>query len=139
MTYLSEYCTILPFLDHEIQLFPLTYDSDLLKARITRGRSLTGYFATLQTRKSPSEVCVASMSDLCFEDDACQASAAMGEGPLEVVRVCRIVKDGWSVAINIEPFWYLGSFISIMKRSNPPGYHLTRCRMSYNPKPVPGR
>jgi hypothetical protein len=44
------------------------------------------------------------MSDFCFEDDACQASVTIGDGPLEVVKLCRMVKRGCNVAIKSEPF-----------------------------------
>lgn len=58
---------------------------------------------TLQTRKSPSDVCVANISVFCLDDDPCQASPVILEGALVVVRVWRIVKDGCRVAIKIEP------------------------------------
>lgn len=51
-------------------------------------------FGTLQTLKSPSEVCVASMSVFCFDDDPCQASPVIRAGDLVVFRVWIIVKDG---------------------------------------------
>lgn len=47
------------------------------------------------------------MSDLCFAEDACQASDVMGDGAREVERVCRMVKLGCRVAINIDPLEYL--------------------------------
>jgi hypothetical protein len=49
-------------------------------------------------------VCAASISDFCFEDDPCHASLFSGEGARLVLKVCRIVKEGCSVAIKIEPF-----------------------------------
>ncbi len=58
------------------------------------GGSECGVLGTLQTRRSPSEVWVANMSDFCLAEDPCQASCDMGEGPLAVVRVWRMVKDG---------------------------------------------
>jgi hypothetical protein len=75
--------------------------------RITRGASLPGGFATLQTLRSPLADIVASMSDFCFDDDACHANETIGEGPREVVIVCRMVNVGNNVAIRIDPFWYL--------------------------------
>jgi hypothetical protein len=63
-----------------------------------------GGLATLQTRRSPSAVSVANISDFCFEDDACQASPTIADGPLEVVKVCKMVKAGRSVEMRIEPF-----------------------------------
>ena len=71
------------------------------------GASWLGVFGMLQTRRSPSVVCVASMSVFCFDEDPCQASPVILEGALVVVKVCSIVKDGRSVAIRIEPFIYL--------------------------------
>lgn len=47
------------------------------------------------------------MSDFCREDDACQFSVTIGDGPLDVVRLCKMVNRGCSVAISNEPFWYL--------------------------------
>jgi hypothetical protein len=54
---------------------------------MTLGASLVGGLATLQTLKSPSEVCVASISDFCLDDEACHARFAIAEGPLDVLRV----------------------------------------------------
>lgn len=72
---------------------------------MTHGTSpLCGTFGTLHTRRSPSVVCAASISDFCFDEDPCQAKPAIGEGDLGVVRVCRMVNDGCSVAIKMEPF-----------------------------------
>ena len=51
-------------------------------------------------------VCAASISDFCFEDDPCQASLLSGDGARFVLKVCRIVKEGCRVAINIDPFIY---------------------------------
>lgn len=70
------------------------------------GASVCGYFDTLQTLRSPSAVCVASMSVFCFDEDPCHASPVIFAGDLDVLRVCRIVNDGWSVAMSIEPFMY---------------------------------
>ena len=66
--------------------------------------SAVGGFATLHTRRSPSVVCVASMSDFCFVDDACHARCAIGDGPREVDSVCRMVNEGCNATINIDPF-----------------------------------
>ena len=71
------------------------------------GDSAVGGFDTLQTRKSPSEVCVASISDFCFVDDACHARLTMGEGARSVVKVCKIVKEGCRATMRIEPLRYL--------------------------------
>ena len=57
----------------------------------------------LHTRRSPSQVWVASMSDFCLEEDACHANVTMGEGALAVERVWRMVKAGCNVAMRIEP------------------------------------
>lgn len=94
-----------PFFDQPIQLGPATKFSLRRSIRTTLAGSSALYdFATLQTRRSPSWVCTASMSDFCREDDACQESVTMGDGPLDVVKLCRMVKRGWRVAINREPF-----------------------------------
>lgn len=50
---------------------------------------------------------MASISDFCFDDEACQASDTMGDGARDVVRVCKMVNDGCRAAIKIDPFWYL--------------------------------
>ena len=103
-TDLSKCCTIRPFLDQDIQFGPGMKLSARFKTLITRGESLVGGLATLQTLRSPSEVWVASMSDFCFEDDACQARLAMGEGPRDVLKVWRMVKEGCRQASKMEPF-----------------------------------
>lgn len=106
-TYPSEYWIILPFFDHASQLKPGSTLSLLFKIRIGFGDSAVGGFETLHTRRSPSEVCVASMSDFCFVDDACHARLTMGEGARGVVKVCKMVKAGCRATIKIEPFKYL--------------------------------
>ena len=66
-------------------------------------------FAILHTLRSPSNVCVTSISDLCLADDACHARLTIGDGALAVVNVCRImnVDVGCRDTINIDPFEYL--------------------------------
>ena len=76
-----------PFLDHDIQLGPDANVSARFSTRMTLGASLVGGLATLHTLKSPSEVCVASISDFCLDDEACHARFAIAEGPLDVLRV----------------------------------------------------
>ena len=71
---------------------------------MTLGISDVGGLATLQTLRSPSDDCVANMSDFCFDEDACQASVTIGDGASAVVRVCSMVKDGCRAAIRMEPF-----------------------------------
>lgn len=105
--YPSEYCRILPFLDHANQLRPDSTLSLLFKILMVLGDSAVGGFETLHTRKSPSDVCVANMSDFCFVDDACHARFTIGEGARGVVNVCKIVKAGCRATTNIEPFRYL--------------------------------
>src|SRR4051794_30738568 len=83
----SEYWTMRPFLDHAIQLGPAVNVSARFSTRMTLGASLVGGLATLQTLKPPSEVCVASISDFCLDDEACHARFAIGDGPLDVLRV----------------------------------------------------
>ena len=106
-TYPSEYCNILPFFDHAIQLSPGPRLSLLFRIRIVFGASAVGGLETLQTRKSPSEVCVANISDFCLDDDACHARLTIGEGAREVVKVCKIVKEGCKATTRIDPFRYL--------------------------------
>jgi hypothetical protein len=100
---------IRPFLDHANQHGPGSLCSDLLRMRITHGESPPwGTLGTLHTLRSPSDVWAANISDFCFEEEPCQASPAIGEGARGVVNVCRIVNDGCSVAIRIDPLRYLG-------------------------------
>lgn len=65
-------------------------------------------FGILHMRRSPSAVCAASISDFCFDEEPCQESALMGEGARVVLSVCKIVNEGCSAAIRIEPLRYLG-------------------------------
>ena len=104
LTYPSEYCKTLPFLDHAHQCSPGSTLSLLFKMRKVFGVSVFGGFETLQTRRSPSTVCVASMSDLCFVEEACHTRLATAEGERAAVNVCRIVKDGCSPTIMMDPF-----------------------------------
>lgn len=46
------------------------------------------------------------MSVFCLDDDPCHASPVILDGARVVVNVCRMVKDGCSVAISIEPLRY---------------------------------
>ena len=46
------------------------------------------------------------MSVFCFDEDPCQARPVIRDGALVVVNVCRIVKEGCSVAISMEPLRY---------------------------------
>lgn len=84
---------------------------------MTRGDSVDGCLATLQTNKSPSIVCDANISVFCLVEEACQESDITGDGPLMVVRVCRMVNVGRRVAIRIEPLRYLveGRKVSMKK------------------------
>lgn len=109
-------------------------ESDRFKTRMARGGSLPGGFDILQTLKSPLAACVASISDFCFDDDACHASEVIGEGPRELVKVCRMVKMGRRVAIRMEPFWYLGGSAGV---NSHPTNEYTQWHMFDNPKPVP--
>lgn len=79
----------------------------LFKIRIVFGVSAVGGFETLHTRRSPSEVWVASMSDFCLVEEACHDKFAIGEGARGVVSVCKMVKLGWRDTIRMEPFKYL--------------------------------
>lgn len=106
-TYPSEYCRILPFLDHANQFRPDSTLSLRFKIRIVLGDSAVGGFETLHTRRSPSDVCVANMSDFCLVEDACHDRFTIGDGARGVVNVCKIVKAGCSATIKMEPFKYL--------------------------------
>lgn len=68
---------------------------------------MVGGLDTLQTLKSPSAVWVASISDFCFEDEACHVKETIGDGLRDVVSVWRIVKAGCNAASRIEPLLYL--------------------------------
>lgn len=74
---------------------------------MVRGGSFSAGFETLQTFKSPFNACEASISDFCFDDDACHDKLTKGDGLREIVSVCRMLKVGWSVASRMVPFWYL--------------------------------
>jgi hypothetical protein len=85
--YPSKYCTSLPFLDHPIHFGSDKFESERFNTLITRGDSFPGGFATLQTRKFPFDDCVASISDFCFDEDACHAREIIGDGSREVGKV----------------------------------------------------
>lgn len=106
-TYPSEYCKILPFFDHANQLRHGSTLSLLFKIRMVLGCSAVGGFETLQTRRSPSIVWEANMSDRCFVDDACHDRFTIGEGARGVVKVWRMVKEGCRATIKMEPLIYL--------------------------------
>ena len=75
------------------------------------------------------------MSDFCFVEEACQAKDAIGEGPLGVESVCRIVKLGCKVEIKIEPFAYLT--VSVLKPEIGQVREPTQWRVSDSPRQVP--
>lgn len=105
VSYPSEYWIMRPFFDQASQFGPGIEFSLLLRTRTTLAASLLeGDFAMLQTRRSPSWVWVASMSDFCREDEACHARVTIGDGALEVVKLCSMVNRGCSEAINKLPF-----------------------------------
>ena len=106
-SYPSECCMTLPFFDHPHQWSPGSTLSLLLRIRIVFGISAAGGFATLHTRRSPSNVCETSISDFCLVDEACQARLTIGDGARAVVRVCRMVNVGNSETIKIDPLRYL--------------------------------
>ena len=99
----AEYWRIRPFLDQAAQFKPGSVLSLCFKILIVFGVSAVAGLATLQTRRSPSAVCVANISDFCFDDDACHAKVTIGEGARDVVKVWRIVKAGCNATISIEP------------------------------------
>jgi len=55
-------------------------------------------------RRSPSAVCAASISDFCFDEEPCHASALKGDGARVVLKVCKIVNEGCNAAMRMEPF-----------------------------------
>ena len=107
VTYPSEYCKILPFLDHAIQFKPGSTLSLLFRTRMTLGLSAVGGLAMLHTLRSPSKLCIANISDFCFVDEACHARFTIGEGARDVDSVCKMVKEGCRATIRIDPFIYL--------------------------------
>lgn len=79
---------IRPFFDHASQFGPARKFSVRLRTLTTLAVSLlVGDFAMLQTRRSPSLVCVANISDFWREEDACHANVTIGEGPLDVLKL----------------------------------------------------
>ena len=112
-THPSENWTMRPFLDHPSQLGPGCRPSPLFNTLTTFAASIVlDDLAMLQTRKSPSWVCVASISDFCREDEACHARVTIGDGPLDVVRLCKMVNLGCKAAIKREPLENLKIFVS---------------------------
>lgn len=53
------------------------------------------------------------MSVFCFDEDPCHAKPVILEGARLVVSVCKMVKDGCSVAMRIDPFRYLVELVVI--------------------------
>lgn len=76
-----------PFLDHANQHELGACISERTSTRMMLGESLTGTLGTDQTRRSPSAVCVASMSVFWRDDEPCHASPVILEGALAVLRV----------------------------------------------------
>ena len=54
---------------------------------------------------------MASISDFCFDEEACQESAAIGEGPRDVLRVCKMVNAGFRAASSIDPLLYPMAYV----------------------------
>lgn len=96
-----------PFFDQAIQFRPGSTVSPRSRLRIALGVSAPAGLAILHTLRSPLAICTASMSDLCLDEDACQAKPIIGVGATDVDKVCSIVKDGSRDAIRMEPFLYL--------------------------------
>jgi hypothetical protein len=97
-------------------------------------------FEMLHTRRSPSWVWTASISDFCRDEEACQLSVTNGDGGRDVVSLWRTTKLGCTVAMNREPFWNLkappGQFGS---RPNSSGAEkVTRWQRSCYRRLVPG-
>ena len=107
MVSVSEYWMMRPFFDQEIHVLPgMNVGSGRLNTRMTLGASAFGGFDTLHTRRSPSAVWVASISDFCLDEDACQLRESIGDGARLVISVCMIVKDGCRDASRIDPLLY---------------------------------
>lgn len=103
-----------PFFDQAIQFGPDRKFSLFFRILTTlAGSTLLYGLATLQTRRSPSLVCTANMSDFWRDDEACHDTVTIGDGALEVLRLCKIVNLGCSVAIKSDPFWYLHAMSAI--------------------------
>ena len=102
----SAYCTMRPCLLHANQHGPATASlAECWKLRITLGLSPCA-LGMLHTRRSPSTVCVASMSDFCLLLLPCQARQLIVAGARCVLRVCRMVKVGCSDTTRMVPFMY---------------------------------
>jgi hypothetical protein len=97
---------IRPFFDHAHQHGPCCCPSDLDRTRMMFGASDDGPLGTLHTRRSASAVCAASMSVFDFEEEPCQAKSVICAGARVVLRVWRMAKEGWRVAIRRDPFMY---------------------------------
>ena len=127
---------ILPFFDHAIQFAPDSELSPRFRTLMVFGTSAPAGLAILHTRKSPSALCTANISDLCLEEEACQARPTMGDGAREVDRVCKMVKFGSSVAISSDPFWYL---ILLSESLAPCGMQSSRTRSHMSSNLPPGQ
>lgn len=97
-----------PFFDQDIQLGPVAWFSVRFSILTTLAASSPPCaFAMLHTLRSPSCVWTASMSDFCFEEEACQFKVTIGDGDRDVVSLWRMTNLGCTVAMNSEPFWKL--------------------------------
>jgi hypothetical protein len=61
------------------------------------------------------------MSDFWRDDEACHANVTIGDGPLEVLRLCRMVNLGCNAAIKSDPLANLNS----VSHRLPPENHST--------------
>ena len=75
---------ILPFLDHAIQFLPKSPFPPLSSDLMGFGISADAGFAMFHTLRSPLALCIASMSDLDLEEEACHARPRIGEGWISV-------------------------------------------------------
>lgn len=71
------------------------------------GCSRRGSRGTLQTRRSPSILCTASISVFGFAEEPCQARPVIGDGVRVDVNVLSIVNVGCSAAMRSDPLRYL--------------------------------
>lgn len=68
--------------------------SAFLSIRMVRGVSFSAGLETLQTLRSPFAACEASISDFCFDEEACHANPIIGDGPRDMLNACKMLNVG---------------------------------------------
>ena len=68
--------------------------SAFLSIRMVRGVSFSAGLETLQTLRSPFAAWEASISDFCFDEEACHANPIVGDGPRGVLNACKMLNVG---------------------------------------------